>query len=540
MITSLVCLSSCNGMGTYYQDTTFIQVVGINDGVNTITGDILTPFNTTIGITRYSTSRKFKDIERDVNRLIAVLHANFDSHYEYTIDGQKINNLKTINDHYGDGEFLEVSDELYELLSISIEMTKLSKGKFNVGIGSLTDLWSDYIEANKSAKEIIKEKYFTMYPDCSVIETIALPQDIQKEGISNIDVIKYQDDIIYIYQLNAISEEENISFYLGIKDNIVDAYMFNSSSNTASTGSKYFMDNDKINKLIKGYDGSQNIIVDEVEITSRAVKNSIDFALSYFDIAKGDALIGMTPSTQEIDEALSCVPDYENIDKIIELKEPNLVRINKLDSAQGQVRLSLGAIAKGYAVDKLKELLKDQLGYISGGGSSIVTFSDNPWGEWKFSLSNPVYREKYALQDPSYKNYNQAELRFYKQGIFAFSTSGDYENFYYGFDNHRYHHIIDPETGYPSTYFRATSAVCNDSAYADAITTALMNMDLDEGREFIKNMENYLDTSINALWMKENDNKINTFADSRIKDYLTLNRGQESNEYITTLDFIEI
>ena len=73
-------------------------------------------------------------------------------------------------------------------------------------------------------------------------------------------------------------------------------------------------------------------------------------------------------------------------------------------------------------------------------------------------------------------------------------TSGDYQRAYM-VDGKLYHHIIDPRTLYPSEHWRSVSVVCDDSGIADALSTALFLLPLEEGQKL-------LDTyKAEALWV---------------------------------------
>ena len=63
-------------------------------------------------------------------------------------------------------------------------------------------------------------------------------------------------------------------------------------------------------------------------------------------------------------------------------------------------------------------------------------------------------------------------------------TSGDYQRTY-EVDGKLYHHIIDPDTLYPSQYWRSATIVCMDSGVADALSTALFLLDQESGQKLL-------------------------------------------------------
>ena len=79
-------------------------------------------------------------------------------------------------------------------------------------------------------------------------------------------------------------------------------------------------------------------------------------------------------------------------------------------------------------------------------------------------------------------------------------TSGGYERFY-EYNGHKYSHIIDPNTKYPVEYMKSVTVICDDSAFADALTTTLFLMSIEEGQEFVKDM----DMDIDVIWYSNDD-----------------------------------
>ena len=127
---------------------------------------------------------------------------------------------------------------------------------------------------------------------------------------------------------------------------------------------------------------------------------------------------------------------------------------------RSDVAADLGGAAKGYAADKIAEILSDagiKKGYVSIGGSSIRILSVN-----ELYVRHPEKSGEYLLK------INCKNLA----GV-SVSTSGTYER-YYDVDGTRYSHIINPYTGFPSdTGVISVTVICGDGASADCLTTAL-------------------------------------------------------------------
>ncbi len=152
-----------------------------------------------------------------------------------------------------------------------------------------------------------------------------------------------------------------------------------------------------------------------------------------------------------------------------------------------QMTLDVGAVAKGYAVEQIAQALEADgiTGYVLNVGGNVRTVGGKPSGEgWTIGIENPD-----ASQD-EYLAYLQLRGE-------ALVTSGSYQR-YYTVDGKRYHHIIHPATQMPAEGFVSVSVICDDSGLADALSTALFCMSLDDGCALVESMN-----TVQALWVQE-------------------------------------
>ena len=150
--------------------------------------------------------------------------------------------------------------------------------------------------------------------------------------------------------------------------------------------------------------------------------------------------------------------------------------------ADPMLKLDVGAIAKGWSVQKVAELSPSGM-LISVGGNVCATgpkdVSGTPW--------------VIGIQNPGGGDY--LHTVYLTEGSVV--TSGDYQRAY-SVDGKTYHHIIDPETLYPSAYWRSVTVVCPDSGDADALSTALFVLPYEEGNALLENF------GAEAMWVDGN------------------------------------
>lgn len=176
------------------------------------------------------------------------------------------------------------------------------------------------------------------------------------------------------------------------------------------------------------------------------------------------------------------LPDPELLRELAEHCDISLVETDGNCAALGDPAMSLdfGAMAKGYTAQQAAELAESLGGksFALSVGGNIVTRGEKPSGKWEI-----------GIQDP-----DGGILTTVKVAGEAVVTSGDYQR-YYEVGGVKYHHIIDPNTLYPASLWRSVTVIAENSDDADALSTALFLMPLDEGKALAEKF------SAEALWV---------------------------------------
>jgi thiamine biosynthesis lipoprotein len=175
------------------------------------------------------------------------------------------------------------------------------------------------------------------------------------------------------------------------------------------------------------------------------------------------------------------LPSPPEIEAALRLVDYNLVG---LDTGRGTVFLAnagmavdLGGIAKGYIVDRGMEVLKEagvRNAFINAGGD-IGLIGSRPNGTpWRIGIKHPRLDQKYA-----------GILSL--SGSLAVVTSGDYERVF-EHEGRRYHHILDPETGYPAASLASVTVVAPTATEADALSTTLFVIGPERGMALVESL----------------------------------------------------
>ncbi|MCH5274710.1 MAG: FAD:protein FMN transferase [Lachnospiraceae bacterium] len=165
------------------------------------------------------------------------------------------------------------------------------------------------------------------------------------------------------------------------------------------------------------------------------------------------------PTEEEIARAL----ENSGYDKVL-LKDGCI-------TLEGGIQLDLGAAGKGIACDRIGDYLKGTniTGAVISVGGSVITYGGKPDGSpWQVGIVNP--------EDTS-----RLLGTFSLTGEWYISTSGDYER-YIEVDGIRYHHILDPTSGYPAqSNLRSVTVIAKSGALSDALSTACFVLGQEEG-----------------------------------------------------------
>jgi thiamine biosynthesis lipoprotein len=142
----------------------------------------------------------------------------------------------------------------------------------------------------------------------------------------------------------------------------------------------------------------------------------------------------------------------------------------------------LNAIAKGFGVDQISELLAAagfQNYLVEIGGEVFAAGVRADGKNWRVGINRP---RKDAAFNEVYKAVSIANR--------AFATSGDYRNFF-EIDGVRYSHVIDPRSGYPvSNGVVSVSIIADNCTLADGLATAIMVMGAEKGVQLVNRLDN--------------------------------------------------
>ena len=182
------------------------------------------------------------------------------------------------------------------------------------------------------------------------------------------------------------------------------------------------------------------------------------------------------------DPASAELPPMEKLTEAARHTDINCLMIDEENSTvtitDPAMRLDVGAIAKGYAVEMVARSLEERgiTGYVINVGGNVRTVGAKGDGSpWVAGIENP---------DTDAEEPYVAYLNLTGKSVV---TSGSYQR-YYLVNGKRFHHIIDSETLMPAEGFLSVSVVCKHSGQGDALSTALFCMPFEEGLALVESL----------------------------------------------------
>ena len=347
--------------------------------------------------------------------------------------------------------------------------------------------------------------------------------DVKKGQPANDGIVRGESTVVKDSKTNSIITTQD-SFQIGT---YIKISIYSDKEVPSEQFDRIFEEIDQFEKLI-----SKNILTSEVSMinenagkqpvkVSDTIFELIQMGLRYSNISDGgfDISIGPlvdlwgigtkgahVPAESEIQDAISKI-DYHDI----VLDEANQTVFLKNEG----MSLDLGAIAKGYIADHVKTLIQEE-GYqsaIINLGGNVLTVGHKPNSDaWSIGVRDPKGESKdivgiLKLQDNS------------------IVSSGTYERFFIE-DGKRYHHILNPKTGYPEdNQLQSVSIISQKSVVGDALSTTVFVMGLQEGYAYVESLD-----QVEALFITTEGSIYST---SGLKDVFTLtNHNYELKEFV--------
>ncbi len=211
----------------------------------------------------------------------------------------------------------------------------------------------------------------------------------------------------------------------------------------------------------------------EVVSLSPEITELLCTAVSYTNMLKDYFDITVNPITQSWKNAEKTQTLPDDIDEKLHLVGADCINID-IDTNTARIieygaSITLGAIAKGYAANVIADAMRKngEMSALINLGGNVYALGKKPDGsDWKIAVCNPQNTAETAVTITCSDT--------------AVVTSGDYER-YFDLGSRRYHHILDPQTGYPAeSGLRSATVIARDAELCDVLSTALFVAGVDK------------------------------------------------------------
>ncbi len=218
-----------------------------------------------------------------------------------------------------------------------------------------------------------------------------------------------------------------------------------------------------------------------VELSQEAIE-CIKQGIHYGELTNGsfDITIGAVSLLWDFKTPGASIPDDSNIKKNLDKinYKDILIDGNKVKLLKPDMAIDLGAIAKGYVADKVKSLLVENNVHsaIINLGGNVLTIGKKGNTPFKVGIQDPKKERNQIIETVDIEDKSVV-------------TSGIYERFI-EYNGKKYHHILDPKTGYPvENDIIQTTIISDKSIDGDALSTCVFLLGKDKGLELIKSLK---------------------------------------------------
>ncbi len=285
--------------------------------------------------------------------------------------------------------------------------------------------------------------------------------------------------------------------------------------------------------LIQDIENKMSINIEDSEvirINNNAGKSYVKVSPeTYFVIEKGkyysslsngsfDISIGPLVKLWGIGSENAKIPPQDEIDKALSKIDYNNILLNESDKSvmlakEGMI-IDLGGIAKGYAADVIAEFLKSKNvnnAIIDLGGNVLALGENGKTEKWNIGIQNPFEQRNKLIGILNVRDK-------------TIVTSGVYERYFIE-NGKRYHHILNPFTGYPvENSLMSVSIVADKSIDADGLSTTVFALGLEKGSELVEKLD-----GIDAIFIDKNKN---VYVTKGIKDAFKITNDEFSEKDI--------
>ena len=214
---------------------------------------------------------------------------------------------------------------------------------------------------------------------------------------------------------------------------------------------------------------------------SKVTDGAFDITYASIDkIWKFDGSMTKFPKEEDLKQSISRV----GFEKIVMDSAKRTVFLPEIG-----MKIGFGAIGKGYAADKVRDLLENHgvvAGIINASGDLTTWGNQESNKPWMVGITNPLNKEKV--------------FSWFAMNNNSVVTSGNYEK-YVKFNNKLYSHIIDPRTGHPAKGVVSVSVFAPKAELADALATGIFVMGIEPGINLVNQLEN-----IDCIFIDKNGN----------------------------------